>query len=283
VRKGALVVAAAGNSGGRAGSLDYPGAYLQVLAVGALGNSGRPLALSARGPQVALAAPGEQVLSTAPRGHGGAGGDALVPRTGTSMAAAIVAGAAARVLAVRPGLSAQQVRTRLEQTARDVPPTGPDAATGAGALDLGAALTAVPPPREDPEPNDDTALARRTRALLPGSGAAVRTTRGRTGSWSDPRDGFRVTLRAGDTLTARLRGPEGADLDLALWRPDTPGTRRSSAFARTWLAAASLGPTASERIVTGAQATGVYTLEVQGVRGASRYTLTARRATSPER
>jgi hypothetical protein len=87
-----------------------------------------------------------------------------------------------------------------------------------------------------------------------------------------------VALRAGDTLTARLRGQAEADLDLVLWRPDTPGARRTGAFARTWLAAASLGPTASERISLVATATGTYTLEVQGVRTASRYTLTARRS-----
>jgi subtilisin family serine protease len=276
VGKGALVVAAAGNSGGRGGSLEYPGAYRQVLAVGALGASGRPLALSARGPQVALAAPGEQVLSTAP-GPGGA----LVPRTGTSMAAAVVAGAAARIMAERPGLSAQQVRTLLEETARDVAPSGADAATGAGALDLAAALAAPAPPREDREPNDDAALAARTPPLLAGAGAARKTARGRTGSWSDPRDGFRVALRAGDLLTARLRGPAGADLDLALWRPDAPGARRTRAYARTWLAAASLGPTATEEITFTAPATGTYTLEVQGVRAASRYVLTARRAPAP--
>jgi subtilisin family serine protease len=282
VRRGALVVAAAGNSGGQ-GGFDYPGAYRQVLAVGALGATGRPLAVSARGPQVALSAPGERVLSTAPRGVAGAGAGALVARTGTSMAAAVVAGAAARILAERPGLSAQQVRALLEETARDVAPAGPDAATGAGALDLAAALAAPEPPREDPEPNDDTALAAGTAPLLGGTGAAGRTIRGRTGSWSDPRDGFRVSLRAGDTLTAGLLGPAGADLDLALWRPGAPGGRRGSAFGRTWLAAASLGPTASEQIVTVVPATGVYTLEVQGVRTASRYALTARRAPSPVR
>lgn len=283
VRRGALVVAAAGNSGGRGGSLDYPGAYRQVLAVGAVGASGRPLALSARGPHVALAAPGEDVLSTAPSGVAGAQAGALVPRTGTSMAAAVVTGVAARILAKRPGLSAQQVRALLEETARDVAPTGSDAATGAGLVDLAAALAAPAPPREDAEPNDDTALARRTRALLSGTGAARRTIRGRTGSWSDPRDSFRVALREGDTLAARLRGPRGADLDLVLWRPDAPGARRTRGFARTWLAAASLGPTASERIDLVAPTTGTYTIEVQGLRTPSRYALTARRSAPSQR
>ena len=276
VRQGALVVAAAGNSGALAGA-EYPGAYRHVLAVGALGDSGRPLGISARGPQVAIAAPGEDILSTAPRALAGRAGDGLVARTGTSMAAAVVSGAAARIIARRPRLSAQQVWAILVQTARDVPPAGPDPAPGAGALDLAAALATVPPPPEDPEPNDDTRLAARTPPLLAGRGPSAATVAGRVGSHDDPRDGFRMVLRAGQTITAELVGPAGTDLDLALWRPGTPARRRDPAFARAWLSGASLGPSSDERLALTAPAGGVYTLEVQGAGGAVRYTLTARR------
>lgn len=275
--RGALVVVAAGNTGGD-GVPEYPGSYRQVLAVGALGKSGRPLNLSARGRQVALAAPGEAVLSTTPGPSG-----QLVPRTGTSMAAAVVSGVAARVLAARPGLSAQQVREILESTARDVPPSGADIGTGAGAVDLAAALAAPAPPRGDPEPNDDPALAAATRPLLAEGGPSRRTVRGRTGSWADPRDGFVVELAAGQGLSARLRGDATADLDLVLWRPGArPGTR-NRAYARRWLAAASLGPTSTESLEFVAGTPGRYTLEVQGVRAPSRYALTAARraAVSP--
>ena len=270
--RGALIVAAAGNSGGGA-EPEYPGAYRQVLAVGALGARGRPLAVSARGPQVALAAPGEAVLSTAPGPSPG-----LVARTGTSMAAAVVSGAAARILAARPRLSAQQVRRILEDSARDVPPVGPDPGSGAGAVDLAAALAAPTPPRGDPEPNDDPVLATGTRPLLAADGPDRATARGRTGSWSDPRDGYVVELRAGQRLTARLRGSAAADLDLVLWRPGARGGRRGRAYARTWLASASLGPSASESIDHVASTGGRFTLEVQGVRAAADYTLTAGRA-----
>jgi len=277
VRAGALVVAAAGNTGERGGPPEYPGAYRQVMAVAALAADGRPLALSTRGQQVALAAPGEGILSTAPPAGPAVPADRLVPRTGTSMAAALVSGAAARLMARRPGLSAQQVRTTLETTARDVAPAGRDPITGGGALDLGAALAAPPPPREDREPNDDTVLASTTPALLPAAARGPRSVVGRTGAPGDPRDGFRVVLRAGDRLDARLAGAGDADLDLVLWRPGTPGARRGPAFARTWLVAASLGPAARERIEVGAPVSGTYTLEVQGARGVGSYTLTARR------
>lgn len=264
VRRGALVVAAVGNSGGRADGPEYPGAYRQVLAVGALGADGRALPLSERGDQVALAAPGEEVAVTARDGGG------LEARTGTSMAAAVVTGAAARIIARRPALSAQQVRAILEQTARDVPPSGPDSATGAGALDLRAALAARTPAPGDPEPNDEIALAARTRPLLSPAGPDRAGRRGRVGSWSDPTDHHRVVLRKGETITARMRAvgrARGADLDLYLWRPGTPARARGAAVARRWLVAASLGPRADERLEAVAPTSGVYSLEVRGVGG----------------
>jgi subtilisin family serine protease len=274
VRRGVLVVVPAGNTGGRSGPSEYPGAYRHVMAVGALRRDGRVLPLSERGDQVAIAAPGDRVLSSSvgPTVR-------LVPRTGTSMAAAVVSGAAARVMAARPRLSAQRVRALLEATARDVPPTGSDSASGAGALDLGTALAAPAPPPEDPEPNDDTAQAARSRALL-GARASSATVIGRTGSYADPRDGFRVVLRAGDVVHARLAplAPSTADLDLALWRPGTPSGARGPTFARRWLVAASLRPGIDEEISVTATASGVHTLEVQGLRSAAAYRLTVSRA-----
>lgn len=274
VRAGALVVVAVGNNGESGGPVEYPGAYRQVLAVGALNRAGRALSTSARGRQVALAAPGEDIARAAGRSAGGG----VRERSGTSMAAAVVSGAAARIWARRPGLTAQQVRAVLENTATDVPPRGPDVATGVGAIDLRRALAARKPPKDDPEPNDDPALAARTPPLLAESGPSARTVRGRTGSWADPRDGFRVWLRTGETITARLRGPAAADLDLALWQPGTPGGERTAAFGRRWIAAASLGPDSNEMIRFRATRTGAYTLEVQGGRAPAAYTLRAARS-----
>jgi hypothetical protein len=283
VRAGVLVVAAAGNSG-RAGSPpEYPGAYRHVLAVAAVDGRGAVLPASTRGPQVALAAPGQAILSTAPPGFPGPAPGAAV-RTGTSMATGVAAGAAARLLAERPGLRPAQVRALLTSTARDVGPRGRDDATGAGVLDLAAALHAPEPEDDGPEPNDDPLLAGRTRPLLPagpgGMAPAVATafTAGSVDAGSDPRDGFRVVLGLGDRLVARLTGPAETDLDLALWRPGTPGRRPNAAFARQWLAAVSFGPGSQETLVYTAPLPGVYTLEVQtGRTGAGRYAVEVER------
>ena len=123
--------------------------------------------------------------------------------------------------AVRPAGAGDAGGDRARRAAR----RGATARRGAGASTSAAALAAPAPPAEDPEPNDDPRQASRSRALL-GGAAASGTVRGRTGSYDDPRDGFRVVLHAGEAVTCgwRRRGPPG-DLDLALWRPGTPAGR----------------------------------------------------------
>lgn len=272
VRSGALVVVAAGNTGGSGGPPSYPGAYRQVLTVGALGRSGRPLAISERGPQVGIAAPGEEIASIRSRGHRGRVPRGLVAHSGTSVAAAIVSGVAARLMAQRPAASAAQIRAVIEAAARDLPPSGPDSATGAGLVDLAAALAAPTPPAEDPEPNDDTRLAALTpEVALPPAPASV-VVSGRTGAWRDPRDGFRVRLNAGDIVTAHLASPARGALALALWKPGTPAGRRDGGFLRDWLVTASRGSLPSDAIAAIVPRTGAYTLEVRGVRGETGYT-----------
>ncbi|MBL6633715.1 MAG: S8 family serine peptidase, partial [Thermoleophilia bacterium] len=113
VRAGILVVAASGNSGkdtcGVAGitQCEYPGAYRHVVAVGATDEGGVALPESTRGMHVAIAAPGRDITAGSARGP--EGGPRFESRTGTSMAAAVVTGVAARVLAARPSLTAAQV------------------------------------------------------------------------------------------------------------------------------------------------------------------------------
>lgn len=138
-RRNVVVVAAAGNRAEGPGVRTYPAALPGVLAVGAMNNSGRRSDSATQSAPVALVAPGEDVVSIGPRGPGHWQG------SGTSYAAPFVSGTVALVRAYRPGLSAAQIRHRLQATA-DLPAAElPDALLGWGVVNPMAALATVLP------------------------------------------------------------------------------------------------------------------------------------------
>lgn len=104
--RGALVVAGAGNDGTDAPF--YPAAYA-TLATAAVDRLCGPYYRSNYGAHVDIAAPGVEVWTTAPGGY--------AIRSGTSMAAAHVAGAAALVWAAWPDMAADDVAALLMETA----------------------------------------------------------------------------------------------------------------------------------------------------------------------
>ncbi|ADD04299.1 serine protease halolysin [Natrialba magadii ATCC 43099] len=140
--RGCLVVAAAGNSGG---SVMYPAAYDDVLAVSALTSRDRLASFSNRGPEIDLAAPGQNLLSTTLN-------DGYDRISGTSAAAPVVAGVAGLVRSVYPGLSSSALREHLRETAVDVGLRS--AAQGAGRVDAGNAVTTVPEGYDGPDERD---------------------------------------------------------------------------------------------------------------------------------
>jgi Subtilase family len=134
-RKGIVLVAAAGNAGPDSPPL-YPAADPNVIAVSATDVDDRLLDVANRGRQIALTAPGVDVLLPAP-------GARYQIATGTSFAAAHVAGIAALIIARNPQLVPEQVRGILTSTARDLGPNGRDDQFGAGLADAYKAVTAA--------------------------------------------------------------------------------------------------------------------------------------------
>ena len=157
---GVLVVAAAGNEGDtdRGGDLNvypsYPACYRDatgarvVLAVAALDAAGVKSSFSSYGSDcVGISAPGERFFSTqvyrpALEGFREPYGDSW---SGSSLAAPVVSGVAALMASLDPSLDADELRTYLRATAKDVNAlNGPYAGhLGAGQVDAAAAVLAV--------------------------------------------------------------------------------------------------------------------------------------------
>ncbi len=256
-RAGVLVVAASGNTGGNA--KEYPGAYRHVLAVGAVDATGQPLAESTQGLQVAVAAPGRDILS------GGAqvasGGPRFETRTGTSMAAAIISGVAARIYAARPTLSPAQV-TEMIMASGNNPAGTVDRARGTGVVNLIKALRMKSPQADSPEPDDDPPNARILPPLI-ATGQTQGERDGRLRTWADLRDDAVVYLEAGQTLEAEVNVSNKADVDLYLWRPNAPVYRTGAIFARKWLAVGAVNAGSTETVQYTAKRAGDYVLEVR--------------------
>lgn len=136
VDEGALVVAAAGNSGK---SVGYPAAYPEVLAVSATDSKDSIAWFSSRGPQVGIAAPGVAVTQQTICNNGRDKCEVFGTFNGTSMASPHVAGVAA--LLVSQGVTdPAALRADLQSTAR---PKAEKNLYGAGILDAAAATTHV--------------------------------------------------------------------------------------------------------------------------------------------
>ena len=121
---GILVVAAAGNSGG---TVEFPAAYPQVIAVGAMDENGKAADFSARGPEVDFIAPGVAIVSAYMNGL-------YSESSGTSMATPHVTGLAALAIAAGGLKNAEEVRQALRKAASPLPLV-PQEAQGAGFID----------------------------------------------------------------------------------------------------------------------------------------------------
>ncbi|MFV0496048.1 type VII secretion-associated serine protease mycosin [Mycobacterium sp.] len=155
--KNAVVVAAAGNTGGGARCPSQPPGVTPetvaavvspawyddyVLTVGSVDARGEPSSFTMPGPWVDVAAPGENVTSLSPVNDGivnSADGSAA-PLSGTSYAAPIASGLAALIRTRFPALTPRQVMDRITATAHP-PPGGWDPFVGHGTVDVLAAVS----------------------------------------------------------------------------------------------------------------------------------------------
>ncbi|NBC18816.1 MAG: S8 family serine peptidase [Bacteroidetes bacterium] len=141
--QGTVVVASGGNLGGDAPH--YPSDYTDVLGVAWLTADGSSIAgRGAHGLGIDLGAPGTAIYTTtlpAPSAPNPEDVTALYGRrSGSSMAAPLVAGAAALLKTVDPDLTPDAIRSILTSTAVDIDTPGWDHRTGAGRLDVAAAV-----------------------------------------------------------------------------------------------------------------------------------------------
>lgn len=145
---GILVVCSAGNDG--TDNTHYPSAYSSTIGIIAAKEDGTKRSDASYGTDNFISAPGDQIMSTLPGGGYGY-------RSGSSMAAGVATGVAADILSVNPGLSVEQVKSILAETATDTYTAGFDAYSGYGiiAADLAVAKAAGVDPEPDSKPWDD--------------------------------------------------------------------------------------------------------------------------------
>ncbi|CCK31356.1 serine protease [Streptomyces davaonensis JCM 4913] len=133
LKKGAVVVASAGNGGEKGDHISYPAAYPGVIAATAVDKFGTRASFSTRRWYATVSAPGVDVIIADPDRK-------YYEGWGTSAAAAFVSGAVALVKAAHPGLTPAQIKKLLEDTARNAPAGGRDDSRGYGFIDPAAAI-----------------------------------------------------------------------------------------------------------------------------------------------
>jgi subtilisin family serine protease len=111
IAQGAVVVAAMGNAFQTGNPTSFPGAYPDVVAVGAINQADQRAPFSQTGPHIDVAAPGVGVLSTV-------WDNGYATMSGTSMATPHVSGVAALILSCNSNLTGAQVADIIRHTAR---------------------------------------------------------------------------------------------------------------------------------------------------------------------
>jgi subtilisin family serine protease len=141
-RKGALLVAAAGNSNTAVGTPARWDKY--YMAVSAISEKDEKANFSNYGPEISVGAPGTNIVATTPTydvplnkfGYP----KFYAPLQGTSMACPVVAATCALTWSVHLDWDWKKVRTHVQQTSLDLGPKGHDVVFGHGLVQADAAL-----------------------------------------------------------------------------------------------------------------------------------------------
>ena len=147
--KGCVVCFAAGNDNGK---VSYPGTLDSVITVAACNEYGQRKSKTSKdgeywwgsnyGPQVDVTAPGVHIYTTDIMNKAGySSGNYEDGFNGTSAATPHVAGVAALVLSVAPGLKASEVEEIIKSSADDISPKGFDNYTGYGRVNAFKAVS----------------------------------------------------------------------------------------------------------------------------------------------
>jgi serine protease len=146
--KGLVICASTGNDGQE--GIYYPAAYAECMAVGATNRSKARASYSNYGNELDVVAPGGQNPDWIYQDTYTTLGDHNSPfiekgLEGTSMACPHVAGLAALLKSHNPTWTGTEIRADIENTCRDLGPSGWDRETGYGLIDAAAALGAPQP------------------------------------------------------------------------------------------------------------------------------------------
>ncbi len=127
--RGCILVAAAGND--RKPTVIYPALHKHIIAVGATDRNDKKAVFSNYGPGLDIVAPGHKIMATLPN-------NSYSDLSGTSMAAPVVSGVIGLMLSKRPGMTSDEVRQILRDSADKI---DDKYLTGIGRINARKALT----------------------------------------------------------------------------------------------------------------------------------------------
>lgn len=137
-KRGAVVLAAGGNSGAGLNPVVTPAACEGAIAVSATAPDDTRADFSTFGWFIDVSAPGVQIMST--YFDAKTRKNTYAPLSGSSMATPVVAGVAALIASKYPSWTPAQIRARLLTSVVDLGPKGRDDAFGAGRIDAAKAV-----------------------------------------------------------------------------------------------------------------------------------------------